>query len=79
SRRTAISSRIFMTFSFVIVEIEAISSPIKHDEFVKSRPLGHWRNEVTKQSNNIKVLQTMRLLRFARNDGEMDFLRNHQT
>lgn len=34
-------------------------------------------NEMTKQSHNIIMLHTMRLLRYARNDGEIDFLRIH--
>jgi len=36
------------------------------------------RREATKQSNNFKWLCNMRLLRFARNDGPLDFLRVHQ-
>jgi len=34
------------------------------------------RNEMTKQSHNISMLPTMRLLRYAGNDGENGLLAN---
>ena len=36
------------------------------------------RSVATKQSHEIKHLQNTRLLRSARNDNFLDFLRNHQ-